>query len=131
VQTVREPLLVLDADLRVKTASRSFYKFFKVTPKTPWAIDLRARQRTVEYPALKKLLYTILPEQGVFDDFAVDGNSRLSASGECSLNARRLNDDEDITQLILLAFEESQNGESSKPKSPAAGVVAHRAVQHR
>lgn len=33
VQTVREPLLVLDAGLRVKTANRSFYNIFKVAPE--------------------------------------------------------------------------------------------------
>ena len=33
INTVREPLIVLDQDLRVVTASRSFYDFFKVKPK--------------------------------------------------------------------------------------------------
>jgi PAS domain-containing protein len=33
INTIREPLIVLDQDLRVVTASRSFYDFFKVKPK--------------------------------------------------------------------------------------------------
>jgi PAS domain-containing protein len=33
VATVREPLLVLDSDLRVITANRSFYQTFQVTPE--------------------------------------------------------------------------------------------------
>jgi len=33
IDTVREPLIVLDQDLRVVTASRSFYDFFKIKPK--------------------------------------------------------------------------------------------------
>ena len=33
VNTVREPLIVLDQDLRVVTVSRSFYEVFKVNPK--------------------------------------------------------------------------------------------------
>jgi len=33
IDTVREPLIVLDQDLRVVTASRSFYEFFKVKPR--------------------------------------------------------------------------------------------------
>ena len=33
VETVREPLIVLDSDLRVFSANRSFYKSFKVTPE--------------------------------------------------------------------------------------------------
>ena len=46
VDTVREPVLVLDKDLRVIAASRSFYSAFKVSPRTPkagfftpWAMD--------------------------------------------------------------------------------------------
>ena len=33
IDTVREPLLVLDSELRVVSANRSFYKIFKVIPK--------------------------------------------------------------------------------------------------
>ncbi|MBV5277990.1 MAG: PAS domain-containing protein, partial [Campylobacteraceae bacterium] len=33
INTVREPLIVLDQDLRVVTVSRSFYEFFKVKPE--------------------------------------------------------------------------------------------------
>jgi len=33
INTVREPLISLDQDLRVVTVSRSFYEFFKVKPE--------------------------------------------------------------------------------------------------
>jgi len=33
IETIREPLLILDQDLRVVTVSRSFYDFFKVKPE--------------------------------------------------------------------------------------------------
>ena len=33
IATIREPLLILDQDLRVALASRSFYEFFKVKPE--------------------------------------------------------------------------------------------------
>ena len=33
INTVREPLIVLSQSLRVVTASRSFYEFFKVNPE--------------------------------------------------------------------------------------------------
>jgi len=42
VGTIREPLLVLDADLRVLAANRSFYKFFKV--KTKVIIPIRRHE---------------------------------------------------------------------------------------
>jgi hypothetical protein len=37
VETIREPLLVLNSDLKVvSSASRSFYEFFKVNLKRLW-----------------------------------------------------------------------------------------------
>ena len=57
VDSIREPLLVLDPDLRVITASRSFYRTFAVTPRKTegqkvfdlgdgqWNIQLSARRR--------------------------------------------------------------------------------------
>ena len=52
VETVREPLLVLDGDLRVRTANRAFYQGFPGHPRGDGGpADLRARRRPVEHPA--------------------------------------------------------------------------------
>ena len=50
VDTVREPLLVLDRDLRVVAASRSFYLTFKVRPEdTQGSAVVHVGQRPVEH----------------------------------------------------------------------------------
>ncbi|HEY2951274.1 MAG TPA: CheR family methyltransferase, partial [Verrucomicrobiae bacterium] len=73
VSTVREPLLVLDGDLRVVSANRAFYRHFKVK-----AADTE-RRRIYELghgqwniPRLRRLLETVLPKQSSFEDFAVE-----------------------------------------------------------
>ena len=69
VATIREPLLVLDVDLRVLAANRSFYKFFKVKAGDTigrLVYDLGDRQWNI--PGLRLLLETILPQKSVFDE---------------------------------------------------------------
>ena len=73
INTVREPLIALDQDLRVVTASRSFYEVFKVTPKETVGqliYDLGNKQWNI--PKLQELLETILPQKTTFDNYEVE-----------------------------------------------------------
>ena len=70
VATIREPLLLLETDLRVLAANRSFYKFFKVKAGETighLVYDLGNRQRDI--PGLRLLLETILPQKAIFDEY--------------------------------------------------------------
>jgi two-component system CheB/CheR fusion protein len=61
---IREPLLVLDKDLRIKTANNAFYNTFRVTEKETEAVliyDLGNKQWDI--PELRNLLEKILPEK--------------------------------------------------------------------
>ena len=61
IDTIREPLIVLDQDLRVITASRSFYEFFKVNPKeTLGQLIYYLGNKQWDIPKLRELLETIL-----------------------------------------------------------------------
>jgi hypothetical protein len=72
VDTVREPLLVLSADLLVRRANRSFYRTFAVTPeKTVDRLVYDLGDGQWDIPALRKLLEDILPQNTTFDDFEV------------------------------------------------------------
>jgi PAS domain-containing protein len=67
--TIREPLVVLDKSLRVLSANRSFYKFFKVKAGETVGnliYDLGNRQWNI--PILRALLGTILPQKAVFNE---------------------------------------------------------------
>ena len=73
VQTVREPLMVLDAELRVRSANPSFYRTFGADPvETEGRSVFELGDRQWDIPALRVLLEEVLPSQRHFDDFEVD-----------------------------------------------------------
>lgn len=106
VDTVREPLIVLDKQLRVKTANQSFYRTFQVTPaetETCCIYDLGNGQWNI--PQLRTLLEEILSQNKSFESFDVDHEFPGIGRKSMLLNARRLHW-EGHTELILLAIED-------------------------
>jgi PAS domain S-box-containing protein len=107
VATVREPLLVLDADLRVITANKSFYQTFQVTPeKTENRLLYDIGDRQWDIPKLRELLEKILPKNTVFNDFEVEHDFPTVGRRIMLLNARRIYREGNKTQTILLAIED-------------------------
>ncbi len=107
VATLRDPLLVLDKDLHVLAANRSFYKFFKVRQKETLGhlvYDLGNRQWDI--PGLRLLLETVLPQKVVFNDFNVEHDFPGIGNRSLLLNARRIPAPPKEAQWILLAFED-------------------------
>ena len=107
VETVREPMLVLSADLRVQRANRSFYRTFKVSPDETvdrLVYDLGNRQWDI--PALRKLLDEILPQHTFFEDFEVVHEFDSIGQKIMLLNARRIHHEGNNTEFILLAIED-------------------------
>ena len=107
VATIREPLLVLDADLRVLVANRSFYKFFKVkSGETAGRLIYELGNRQWDIPGLRALLETILPQKAVFNDYEVEHGFPGIGRRTMRLNARRIPKPPEKPQWILLAFED-------------------------
>ncbi len=107
VATIREPLLVLDADLRVVSANRSFYKTFQVTAEETEGervYDLGNGQWNI--PRLRQLLENILPQNTSFDDFEVQHDFERIGPRVMVLNARRIYREANKARLILLAIED-------------------------
>jgi chemotaxis protein methyltransferase CheR len=105
--SVREPLVVLDSDLKVLKANRSFYRNFKVKPRETEGIliyDLGNRQWDI--PKLRELLEDILPQNSTFDDFEVEHNFETIGRKIMHLNARRIYRELEQTQMILLSIED-------------------------
>jgi len=106
VETVREPLLVLDADLRVWRANRSFYQTFKVTAaETEKCLIYDLGNGQWNIPELRRLLEEILPRNNSFEDFLVEFDFGRSGHKSMLLNARRLVMHSDGSRWILLAIE--------------------------
>jgi PAS domain-containing protein len=65
--SIREPLILLDADLKVVTANPSFYRTFSVNPdETEGALIYDLGNRQWDIPDLRELLEDILPKTPVF-----------------------------------------------------------------
>jgi PAS domain S-box-containing protein len=104
VETIREPLVVLDANLRVRTANRSFYQTFRATPHETegrFLYDLGNRQWDI--PPLRTLLEEVLPQNSHFNDFEVTHEFAGIGPKTMLLNARRLQQEDGRRELILLA----------------------------
>ena len=107
IATVREPLVVLNADLKVISGNRSFFQTFQVAPgeiKGQYIYDLGNRQWDI--PALRELLEQILPKNTKFDDFKIEHDFETIGHRTMLLNARRIYRKVNNTQMILLAFED-------------------------
>src|SRR5665213_4633494 len=66
VDTIHEPFLVLDADLRVIVASKSFYKKFQVEKNdTQGRLLYEVGNGQYNIPALRHFLDHIIPEHAV------------------------------------------------------------------
>lgn len=108
VDTVREPLIVLDSDLQATFANRSFYRHFQVTPEDTIGRPIYALgNRQWDIPALRKLLEDILPREQVFEGYVVEHDFPSIGRRRIFLNARRIASKTGGTPLILLAMEDA------------------------
>jgi two-component system CheB/CheR fusion protein len=107
VDTVHESLVVLDADLRVVSAGRSFYRTFKVEPEqTEGRLFCELGDRQWDIPALRKMLKEILTDQITIEGFEVEHEFPAIGKKRMRLNARRMERMGSAPPLILLAMEE-------------------------
>src|SRR6185437_12962068 len=103
VQTVREPLLVLDANLRVQRANQAFYQCFQVEPAdTERRSIFELGNGRWNIPALRTLLSDLLPSNQAFAGYEVALTLPGIKPRIMLLNAQRI----DSVQLILLAMED-------------------------
>ncbi len=107
VATVREPLLVLDASLRVKTASRSFWETFKLTPDNADNLVLfELGNGQWDIPELRRALIEVLPHAGSFDNLEIEHKFEHIGHKTLLFTARRLIQQDDRSPAILLAIED-------------------------
>jgi two-component system, chemotaxis family, CheB/CheR fusion protein len=107
VNTVAEPLIVLNNKLQVVSASHKFYQYFQVAPDDTVGkkiYDLGNGQWDI--PVLRKLLDNILPKKQVIKGYVVDHTFPEIGLRRMVLNARRIVTADGDTDLILLAMVE-------------------------
>ena len=107
VETVRDPLLVLDADLKIISANRNFYTTFKVAlGETIGSFIYDLGNKQWDIPKLRELLEDILPKKEAFDDFEVAHNFQDIGHKIMLLNARQMYRKDIDSKIILLAIED-------------------------
>ncbi|MCX6554664.1 MAG: PAS domain-containing sensor histidine kinase [Candidatus Aminicenantes bacterium] len=107
INTVREPLISLDQDLRVVSVSRSFYEFFKVKPEeTVGQLIYDLGNKQWDIPKLRELLETILPKKATFDNYEVEHDFATIGRRVMLLNARQIQRAFGKERIILLAIED-------------------------
>jgi len=106
VDTVREPLLILDATLRVRSANRAFYHTFHVSPiETEGRLIYELGNGQWDSPALRTLLEDIVPKSTVFEDFELEHTFPEIGRRVMLLNARKLEAGRH-GELLVLAMED-------------------------
>jgi nitrogen-specific signal transduction histidine kinase len=107
IDTLREPFLILDDNLVVKSANNVFYSVFRVTKaetEQKRVYDLGNGQWNI--PKLKILLEDILPKNTFFEDFKVEHDFPGIGKKIMILNARRIYTEGDQKPIMLLAMED-------------------------
>ena len=118
VATVREPLLILDADLHVVMANRAFYRVFQMAPEdTERQSIFDISHRRWDIPRLRTLLEEVLPQDNAFENFEVEHDFESIGRRSMLLNGRRVLSENGQPALILLAIEdvtETKRAESTR-----------------
>lgn len=108
VETVREPLLVLDENLQLLSANRSFYKTFKIhfpEQEIP-VLDVFAKQSLWRIPRLREQIEAIASSDIELLDLEIEYNFPNVGQKILQLNARKLRQSSDLPLRILLAIED-------------------------
>jgi two-component system CheB/CheR fusion protein len=107
LDTLREPFLLLDATLRVLSASRAFYKAFQVTQaQTEGRRVYELGNGQWNIPGLRELLEEILPRDMEMRDFPVEHSFEHIGRRRMLLNARSLGGGSRRLECILLSIED-------------------------
>ena len=131
VETVREPLLVLDKDLHVKMANQSFLGTFRASKaETEGRLLYELGNGQWDIPELRRLLEDIIPQHTEFRDFEVTHDFPAIGRRTMLLNARKLSEPGVNRELFLLAMEdttERKQAEAESKKAKEAAEDANRA----
>ena len=107
IDTIRIPLLVLDAEVRVKSANGAFYEMFHVGPRETLNTPLyELGDGQWDIPFLRRLLGELLPQKQRIEDFEVEHDFPAIGHKIMLLDARQILQKGDNQPLILMSIED-------------------------
>jgi light-regulated signal transduction histidine kinase (bacteriophytochrome) len=132
VETVREPLLVLDAELRVWEANASFYQAFRVSPEHTEGRPIHELgDGQWDIPTLRRMLDEVNATGQALRDFEVDHDFPGLGRRAMLLNARRVYREDDHAPMILLAIEDVTEKKQAREELRRANAELERRVRER
>src|SRR5688500_17999898 len=129
VDTVREPLLILDTPFSVRSGSRAFYQTFRVSlEETENRLIYELGNGQWDIPDLRTLLEDIVPKSSVFNDFQLEHDFPVIGRRVMLLNARKLQAGHHGEQLVLAMEDvtERRRAEEEVAKAKEASEMANR-----
>jgi two-component system, chemotaxis family, CheB/CheR fusion protein len=126
IGTMREPLLVLDASLRVESVNRAFYRTFGVSPAdTIGKFIYELGNGQWDIPELRALLEEILPQNHTIEDFLVEWGFEHLGRRSMLFNARRMHSAEGTQGRIVVAIEDiTARKRAEEAQASLAAIVA-------
>ena len=121
VDTIRDPLLVLDQDLRVVTANRTFHQTFRMSCQ-----DIQGRpvyglgDGQWDIPELRLILEEAAPQRAVMEAYEVERNFPAIGRRSMLLNAREVFNQRSAPTLIFLTIEDVTERRAAERESRAA-----------
>ena len=132
VETVQDPLIVLDGQLRITSVNSAFYRRFQVKPEEVVGrviYDLGSQQWDIA--RLRELLEDIIPKHATFRDFRVDHEFPGIGRRTMLLSARRVQSTGEMPECILLAMEDVTERERDREQLRALTVTLEQRVAER
>jgi two-component system CheB/CheR fusion protein len=107
IETISEPLIVLDDEIHIISANKSFYKEFSVSKKdTEGKVLYTLGNNQWNIPELRDLISKVITKDQVFEDFVVEHEFPQIGYKKMSLNARKIHQKGIEKEMILLVIED-------------------------
>src|SRR5476651_1393867 len=128
VDTIRDPLVVLEHDMTIMTASKAFLTIFGITEaETHGRRVSELGQHQWDVPALRHLMEKVLPENKPIESFEIEDDFPGLGRRVCNLNARKISQPGNHAHRMLLVFEDiTDRKQRERDALTLANEISHR-----
>jgi PAS domain S-box-containing protein len=128
VDTIRDPLVVLEEDMTIVTASKAFLKMFEIAEGAAYGKRLsELGQNQWDVPALRHLMEKVLPENQPIESFEIEDDFPGLGRRVFNLNARKISGQGSQEHRVLLVFEDiTDRKQRERDVEMLANEISHR-----
>jgi PAS domain S-box-containing protein len=128
VDTIRDPLVVLENDMTIVTASRAFLTMFESTQAETFGRRVsELGQHQWDVPALRHLMEKVLPENKPIENFEIEDNFPGLGRRVFNLNARKISQPGNHAHRMLLVFEDiTDRKQRERDAAMLTNEISHR-----